>query len=134
MNRAVVRAALVRWRSQRVLTAEGIRLVSAACRVARTDMTAIASTVCIVNIRELLLRRNVGRVDTIAEPVVRRNVESRAENAAGNDSRGYVDDVIRETATIGVTRRIASDQPHPAPARESCGSDAGVEPQKVGDG
>jgi hypothetical protein len=91
-------------------------------------MTAVASTVCKVNIRERLLWGNVGRVDAIAEQVVRRDIEPRAENAASDHSRSNVDDIIRGTATIGETGRIAPDQSQTASARERRRRYTGIEP------
>ena len=71
------RAALVCRRSIRVLRAGGCWLIAAARRIAGADMTAVASAVCIVHIRERLLRRNVGSVDAVADQVVRGDIEAR---------------------------------------------------------
>ena len=73
-------------------------------------MTAVAATVCKVNIGECLLRRDVGRVDAVAEQVVRRNVEAVAQNATDAHPLNNIDDVIGQTAAIGEPGRIAGDQ------------------------
>jgi len=73
-------------------------------------MAAVASTVCKVHIRKRLLRRNVGSVDTIADQAVWGNTEPGAENAASDDSCGNIDHVVGQTAPIGESRGIASDQ------------------------
>src|SRR5580692_8710551 len=73
VNWARQRTALVCRRSIRVLRAGGRRLIAAASRIAGTDVTAVASAVCKVHIRERLLRRDVRCIDAIAEQVVRRN-------------------------------------------------------------
>ena len=75
LDRAGRGSALVKRRGIRILRTGGIRLVSAPGGIAGADMAAVASTVCVVNIRERLLRGNVGRVDAIAEEVVRRDIE-----------------------------------------------------------
>ena len=54
-----------------------------------------------MHIRERLLRRNVRRVDTIADQVVGRDVETGTQNAAGNNPRSDIDHVIGETTAIG---------------------------------
>ena len=81
-------------------------MIAAARCIARTDMTAVASTVCKVHVRERLLRRNVRSVDAIAEQVVRRDIERRAaQNAANAHPLNDVYHIIRETAAIGETGR-----------------------------
>ena len=76
-------------------------------------MTAVSSTVCKVNIRERLLRRNVGSVDAIAKQVVRRDIEAGTQNATNAHPLDNIDNVIRETATVWESRRIAGDQTQP---------------------
>jgi hypothetical protein len=73
-------------------------------------MTAVASAVCKVHIGEGLLRWNIGRVDAIAYQAIRRDIESRAENAAADNPSGNIDNVIGQTATVGETGRIAPNQ------------------------
>src|SRR5579859_5410013 len=82
IDRARRRATLVGRSSVRALRARSRRLIAAAGWVARTDVSAVASAVGVVDIGERLLRGNVGSVDAIAKQVVRRNVESRATQDA----------------------------------------------------
>src|SRR5271155_2844074 len=96
-------------------------------------MAAVASTVCKVNIRERLLRRDVGSVDAVAEQVVRRYVEARAQNASDADPLNNIDDIIRQTAAIGEPGSIASDQAQTLALPLRGRRYTGVESHKVGD-
>jgi hypothetical protein len=81
-------------------------------------MSAVASTVCIVNVRERLLRRNVGGVHAIAEQVVRGHIERRpAENAAYAHPLNNIDHVIGKTAAVWEPCSVASDQAQPLALR-----------------
>ena len=85
-------------------------MISAACRIPWADVTAVASTVCKVDIRKRLLRRNVRSVDAIADPAVWGDTEAGAQNAASDDPCSNINYVIGQTAPIWESRRIASDQ------------------------
>ena len=86
-------------------------MIAAASSIARTDMTAVASTVCKVNIRERFLRGNVWRVDTVAEQDVRRDIERRAaQNTTNAHPLNNIDHIISETAAIREPGRVTSDQ------------------------
>ena len=108
-------------------------MIAAACRVARADVTAVASTVCKMNIRERLLRRDVGSVDAVAEQVVRRYIEARAQNASDAHPLNNIDDIIRQTAAIWEPGRIAGDQAQTLALPLRGRRDTGVESHKVGD-
>ena len=96
-------------------------------------MAAVAPAVCIVNIRERLLRRYVRSIDAIAEQVVRRDIEARTKNTARDDSFGNVDDIIGKPAAIGESCRITSEQTQALTVRPGGWGYAGVEAQKIGD-
>jgi hypothetical protein len=74
-------------------------------------MTAVASTIGIVNIGECLLWGNVGRVHAIAEQIVRRNIERRAaQNASDGHSLNNVDNVVCGTAAVWESGSVAGNQ------------------------
>ena len=73
-------------------------------------MAAVASTVRKVHIRERLLRRNIGCVDAVAEQVVRRDIEARAQNSTDDNPLNYIDNIIGEAAAVGIAGRIARNQ------------------------
>ena len=91
-------------------------------------MAAVPSAVCKVNIRERLLRRNVGSVDAIAKQVVRRDIEAGTQNATDAHPLDNIDDVVRETATIWESCRIAGDQTQPLALRLRSRRHTSVEP------
>lgn len=72
-------------------------------------MSAVPAAVSEMNVGEGFLRRNVRRVDTVSEQVVRGDVEALCQNAANTNAREDIDDIICEPAPIGETSCITSD-------------------------
>jgi hypothetical protein len=57
-------------------------------------MAAVTPAVSEVYIREGLLRRNVGRIDAIAEQVIRSDIEPRGEDATDSHPLGNIYDIV----------------------------------------
>src|ERR1700722_11522442 len=103
------------------------RLIAAA-GFTGVDVTAIASAVSEVHIRECFLCGHIGSVDAIANQVIGSDVELGIEHA-GNCARRNINYVVGNSASVRKTCAIAGEQAHPAPVSRRSRRYTGVQSQ-----